>query len=177
MKTHFVVTITCPDRPGIVERVTEVVAEHAANWEESRLARLGGDFAGIVRVSVPQEHAAALSSALRELTNEQMTVTVRTSHSPAAVFSVSGHRLCALRLTGADHEGIVHAVSAYLASQQINVEAMDTQVVPAPVSAAPLFHMDAQIRIPPGLSLPELDANLQRIGEELGVDIDVRPIE
>ena len=55
MKTHLMVTITCPDRPGIVERVTEVIESFSANWEESRMARLGGDFAGIVRVSVPAE--------------------------------------------------------------------------------------------------------------------------
>ena len=55
MKTYLVVTITCPDRPGIVERLTELLVAHAANWEESRMARLGGDFAGIVKIGVAPE--------------------------------------------------------------------------------------------------------------------------
>ena len=61
MKSFLVVTITCPDRPGIVERVTDVVVAHGGNWEESRLARLGGDFAGIAMVSVPSERADELT--------------------------------------------------------------------------------------------------------------------
>ena len=62
MKSFLVVTITCPDRPAIVERVTDMVVAHGGNWEESRLARLGGDFAGIVMVSVPPITRAAAPS-------------------------------------------------------------------------------------------------------------------
>ena len=36
--------------------------------------------------------------------------------------------------------------------------------------------MGAQIKVPPELSLSELNANLERIGEELGVDIEVGPL-
>ena len=83
-------------------------------------------------------------------------------------------RLYALHLTGADHEGIVHKVSAYLAAQGINVESMETKVTRAPMSAAPLFRMDAVIKVPLELSLDELDSSLQQIGESLGVDIDIQ---
>ena len=69
----------------------------------------------------------------------------------------------------------MHDVTAYLAGQNINVESMETEVVPAPMSGSALFHMQAQIKIPPVVSLHELDTNLQRITEELGVDIHVRP--
>jgi len=171
MKSYFVVTITCPDRPGIVERITEVLVQQAANWEESRMARLGGDFAGMVLVSVAPDKAASLAAALRALADEQMTVVVKPTQL-AEDASASG-TLYELRLTGADHEGIVHKVSAYLASQGINVEAMETDVVPAPVTATPLFQMEAQIKVPPQLPLAELQGNLDRIGDELGVDIDV----
>lgn len=176
MKTHLIVTITCPDRPGIVERITEVLISYSANWEESRFARLGGDFAGIVRISAPQEHTDALTAALISLGHDQMTVTVkkgqpRTSSEPA------GYTLAELRLSGADHEGIVHKVAAFLASRHINVETMETEVVLAPVSATPLFQMEARVKIPPGISLRDLDADLQRIGDELGVDMVLKEPE
>jgi glycine cleavage system regulatory protein len=174
MKTVLVVTVTCPDRPGIVERLTEVLGAHAANWEESRMARLGGDFAGIVKLSVPSDRADSLTMALRALATEQMTVVVKATQ-PEAAAAWAGYRLCDLRLTGADHEGIVHKVSAYLASQGVNVESMDTEVVCAPITATPLFQMAAHIQVPPGLAPTALNANLQRIAEELGVDITVEP--
>ena len=174
MKTYLVVTLACPDRPGIVEQVTEVIARYSANWEESRMARLGGDFAGIVKISVPEAKAKALADALQSLADDQMTVVVRVGKS-AASSSQETSSLYELRLTGADHEGIVHKVAHYLAHQGINVETMETEVAPAPISASPLFRMMARIKAPPDQSLAELNAHLDRIGEELGVDIDVAP--
>ena len=174
MRTNLVVTVTCPDRPGIVERLTEVMVAHSANWEESRMARLGGDFAGIVKLSVPADGAARLTAALRGMADEQMTVVVKVTE-PASPAALTGYRLCDLHLTGADHEGIVHKVSGYLASRGVNVESMETEVVCAPISATPLFQMAAQIKVPPGLPPTELNASLQRIAEELGVNLSVEP--
>jgi len=172
MKTYLVVTLTCPDRPGIVDRITEVIADYSANWEESRMAHLGGEFTGIVMISVPQQEAEAVAEALRALSDEQMTVTVKITRS-AASESMAGYVLYSLRLRGADHEGIVHKVSHYLAGHGVNVETMDTEVVRAPMSATRLFHMAAQIKVPTELSLSELNENLELIGHELGVDIEV----
>jgi glycine cleavage system regulatory protein len=174
MKTHLMITVTCPDRPGIVEQITEVTQRFSANWEDSRMARLGGDFAGIVEVSVAPDRAEALAEAFRDLADDQMTVVIKITQ-PVTPDSHEGHAFYDLRLTGADNEGIVHTVSGYLASRGINVESMETEVNRAPMSATPLFQMRAQIKAPPGASLSELSANLQRIGDELGVDIEVSP--
>jgi len=172
MKNFLVVTITCPDRPGIVENLTDVVVAHGGNWEESRMARLGGDFAGIVMVGVSPERTDELAAALNALANDDMTVTVKRT-SPAAPAAHQEHTTCLLRLEGADHEGIVHEVAAYLAEQGVNVEAMETEIVAAPMSAAPLFHMEAQLDVPPSLTISQLRENLRGIGEELGVGIEV----
>ena len=174
MRTYLVVTLTCPDRPGIVEQITEALVGFSANWEESRMARLGGDFAGIVKIGVPQEQAESLAESLRKLGDTETTVTVKIAGEPAGP-TLADYALVEFRLVGADHEGIVHTVSRYLVDQGINVEEMETQVVPAPMSASPLFQMEARLKVPPQLSLEDLDANLQRIGEELGVDIEVSP--
>ena len=48
--TDLVLTLIGPDRPGLVEAVAEVVAAHGGNWLESRMARLAGKFAGILRI-------------------------------------------------------------------------------------------------------------------------------
>ena len=175
MKAHLVVTITCPDRPGIVERITEAMSGFAANWEESRLSRLGGDFAGIVRISVPREQAEGLAGAIRALADHEFTVGVKIAEQAEAVPG-GVDSLYELRLAGADHEGIVHRVSSYLADQGVNVENMETELSRAPVSASPLFQMEAQIMVPARVSVSELRTSLAHIGEELGVDIEVGPV-
>ena len=49
-------------RTGLVEALSQVVAQHDGNWLESRMARLGGQFAGILRVGVPDAQAVAMDS-------------------------------------------------------------------------------------------------------------------
>jgi glycine cleavage system regulatory protein len=171
MKTFFVITVTCPDRPGIVERVTEVVVAHGGNWEASRMAHLGGEFAGIVLVSVAADKANALARSLQDLADPPMTVSVKVTQPPST--SVTGLRHYRFRLTGADHEGIVHTVAAFLASQGINVEDMETDVVAAPVTASPLFCMVAQLQVPQSLTDEHLRANLEEIADREGVDIEI----
>jgi len=174
VKTDLVLTITCPDRPAIVERIADTIVRFAANWEESRMVRLGGDFAGIVKISVPQEKADALAEALKAAADEEMTVTVKFT-SPAVATLSGDYRLGQLRVAGADHDGILHAVCRQLAGRGVNIGALETDVVLAPVSGTPLFQMKAQIEVPPQISLAELKANLSRIGDEFGVDIQVCP--
>jgi glycine cleavage system regulatory protein len=48
MRQPLIITFTGPDRPGVVDRLAGVVSQHGGNWEESRMARLAGSFAGIV---------------------------------------------------------------------------------------------------------------------------------
>src|SRR5260221_4354093 len=62
--TDLVLTLIGPDRPGLVEAVAGIVAEHGGNWLESRMTHLAGKFAGILRAQLPPERAAAALQAL-----------------------------------------------------------------------------------------------------------------
>src|SRR4051812_49443772 len=76
MGISLVVTVIGNDRPGIVGRLSEVVLAAGANWEESRMARLAGKFAGILRISVEAGNAESLAGGLRALTSDGLTVIV-----------------------------------------------------------------------------------------------------
>ena len=57
-------TVIGPDRTGLVDAVAALVTEHGGNWLESRMSRLGGHFAGILRVEAPEEREKGLVAAL-----------------------------------------------------------------------------------------------------------------
>lgn len=65
MQIPLVMTVIGHDRPGLVDLVAGLVAEHGGNWLESRMCRLGGEFAGILRIHVPAEKEAALGAPCR----------------------------------------------------------------------------------------------------------------
>ena len=82
MQVELVLTAIAKDRPGLVEKLAALIAGHSGNWIDSAMAKLGGEFAGILRVAVPDTEAAALQTALAGLKAEGITVTVRTDIAP-----------------------------------------------------------------------------------------------
>ena len=79
MPTSLVLTVLGEDRPGLVESLAYIIAAHEGNWLESRMAQLAGQFAGILRASVPDTNAAALINALQELAVQGLHVAVARS--------------------------------------------------------------------------------------------------
>ena len=55
MRTSIVLTLTGPDRVGIVEDVTGILLAVDANVDTSRMAHLGGEFAILMLLSMPAE--------------------------------------------------------------------------------------------------------------------------
>jgi glycine cleavage system transcriptional repressor len=172
MKKQLLVTAAGEDRPGIVARLTEVFVKHGANLEESRMAILGGEFAAIIMIAVPDERIEDLRKELKGLEDETITVTTKSTKplDPKRFVKYAPYQI---DLAGADHEGIVHKVSRFLKDHSINIQCMDTEVVPAPVSGTPLFHMKATVLVPPSISFGELQHQLDQLGDEECVDIAI----
>ena len=85
MQPSLVMTIIGRDRPVLVESVARVVAQNGGNWLESRMSRLGGQFAGILRVEVPADHEPRLSAALQGLNAQGLTVVVHSDQAAPPV--------------------------------------------------------------------------------------------
>ncbi len=81
----LVMTILGPDRPGVVESLAKLVKQEGANWLESRMAHLAGQFAGIVHVEVPAEQADALIGLLSTLDRQGLTVIVQKDTAAATI--------------------------------------------------------------------------------------------
>ena len=119
MQRLLVMTVIGQDRPGLVESVAALVAEHGGNWLESRMSRLGGQFAGILRVEVPGENEPALVAALKKLESRGLTVVVHPDQPKPLPASA---RQSVLDIVGQDRPGIVREISHALASFGVNVE-------------------------------------------------------
>ena len=172
MRKNLVLTASGHDRPGIIDEFTRLLVHFDGNIEASRMVRLGGDFAMLMFVSAPEERIDGLREAVGELHYAKYDVHTHLSEV-ADDESPSGHLPCGITVTGADHLGIIHQISHYLAEQGINVESMSTEVVPAPMSGSPLFTMSAVVLVPPRLSVDDLREALEFIGDEVGVDTAV----
>lgn len=167
MKTFLVLTLIGNDQPGLVESLSRIVAAHHGNWLESNMSRLAGKFAGILRVSVDEDKADALVSALDALSPRLKLVVERSA--PAEPERTQ--RTIRLSLLGNDRPGIIRDISGALARQQVNVDELDTECVPAPMSADILFKATATLHVPAGLDMDALQTQLEALADDLMVEL------
>lgn len=166
---EIVASIVAADRPGLVKRLAEAIAGEEGNWVDSSMARLGGSFAGIVRVSVPEARAAGLEAALSALAKDGITVLTRRSEGAAPV----GAR-AALDLTCADRPGIVRTISERLAARGVSIDELETEVFTGSMSGEALFKASARIVIPPETDAAEIARELETIGMDMMAEIRLR---
>jgi glycine cleavage system regulatory protein len=167
MQISLVMTIISPDRTGLVETIARAVADHGGNWMESRMCRLGGEFAGILRIELPAERKAALLAALQKLQANGLQIVVR---DEAAATAPAGKQT-RLEIIGADRPGIVREITSALAKAGVNVEEFSSEVSSAPMSGETLFKASARLHLPAGCDLATLTRNLEKIAADLLVDV------
>jgi glycine cleavage system regulatory protein len=171
-RTSLVLTLLGADRPGLVERLSEVLTAHGGNWVESRMAHLAGQFAGILRLELPSQAVESFGRDCAALGSEGLKVSIAESTLGA---SSADRRVLKLELVGQDRPGIVREISRALAQHGINVEELSTGVESAPMSAELLFFAKARLSVPLDTSTERLRRLLEPIGNDLMVDIALLP--
>lgn len=175
MLANLVMTVIGADRPGLVQMVASRVADHGGNWLESRMCRLGGQFAGILRVEVPPGRRDELVNALRTLEVDGLRVIIHAEGGAKAGEGVAG-TLATFELVGHDRPGILRTVSGVFATQGVNVEELASERVSAPMDGGMLFKARATVLCPPGVKLGAVRAELERIASDLMVDLKLAPV-
>ncbi|WP_372738292.1 glycine cleavage system protein R [Neptunomonas sp.] len=166
--TSLILTIIGPDRPGLVEHLSNTIAEHDGNWLESALSRLGGKFAGILVISVPDEKASDLTDALQTLQKSGLKIIAETADEQERPSTLQPFTL---ELIGHDKPGIVREISQALAKRHINVENLTTELISGSMSAELLFKAEAQLLAPDNIDFDDLQSAIEAIASDLMVDI------
>ena len=162
------------DRPGLVHGISALIHGAGANLEDSRMAVLGGEFAMVLLYSGTSEQVASVAERQSAVGRELgLTLTIHDTTAPDAARRSGRHRL---EVSGLDRPGIVDAVTRVLARRDVSVETLDTRVENQPLTGTESFVLEAEIRIPPSLSLAELRGELDRVCAEEQLEIDVEPL-
>ena len=166
----YVLTIVGADRAGLVEALSEVVVAHDGNWERSHMTELAGMFAGMVLVEVPEDRASAFRDALEPLRAHGLMDVTLHSALPGDGLPDDAPTV-AVEVVGADRHGIVHEVSALLASMGVGIVDLRTWTESAPMAGQLLFHAAAIVRLPDGVTSGDLETALEGVADDLMVDL------
>lgn len=161
------------DRPGIVAAVAEAIVVDGVNVEDSQMSILRGHFAMVLILAVPDNVDAErlrrdLQAVGERLELEGVSLTAVSDESPGG----QPEPTHTITVYGADHPGIVHAVAAALAAEQVNITGLTTRLV-GEDEGNPLYVMLLEVvaeRVDPAAVLAPVSA-------AQGVEVSVRAIE
>jgi glycine cleavage system regulatory protein len=170
MVASLILTIVGPDRPGLVNLISDKVAAFGGNWLESRMANLAGQFAGIVHVHVPQSSVEALLVAFRDLEAHGLHIVV--THGADRPSQMRGRKM-RLEIVGQDRPGIVRDISHALASRSVSIEELVTDFVSGSMSGESLVRASALLLVPPQLGTVQLREALEALANDLMVDLNL----
>ena len=169
-RTYFFAIIG-PDRPGLVELMSDTVVSHEGNWLDSRMASLADYFVGVARVTIPEQHAEAFVAALQQLDETGLRVMLEPADkTPAEV----PKRKLLIQLMGHDRPGIIREISRVLHKHSVNISELRTGAEGGPMSGETIFRAIAEIDLPPSLSIEQLKRDLEALSHEIMVDLDIK---
>lgn len=166
----FVLTIIGTDRTGLVEALSQIVADHGGSWERSHMAELEGTFAGMVLVRVPTDRSDAFRDALAPL-HDQGLLDVTLRPAAATAEPADDAATIGFEVVGADRIGIVREVSHALSSLRVSIVDLRTWTESAAMAGQPLFRAAAVVRLPDGVDRWDLAAALEGLADDLMVDL------
>lgn len=167
MNKSVIVTVVGPDKPGLVSQISRLAVDYGANWVDSVMSNIAGQFAGVVHLSVPDEGATALASALRGLAGLNILAVVADGQPQSAAHPMQ----IRLDLVGHDRPGIVQRISSEIAKAEVSISSIETRVEGAPMAGGDLFKLCATLDIPDEQTAARLRKGLEGIADDLMVDI------
>ena len=173
MARALVLTVIGEDRPGLVEALADLIGRHEGSWDESRMARLAGHFAGVVQIHLPEARAEGLIAELPTLSERGLSASVVDSDWSLA--SVDRRDTFRLELVGQDRPGIVREISAALAALGVSVQDLRTVVESAPMSGETLFRAEAELAPPSEVGIEDVRLALERLADDMMVDMSLEP--
>ena len=172
MARTLVLTVVGKDRPGLVEVLADLITQYEGSWDESRMARLAGHFAGVVQIHLPETHVSDFISALPALLDRGLSVSVVSSDW--GLVNVDHQESWRLDLVSQDRPGIVRDISSRLASLGVSVQDLRTIIENAPMSGERLFRAEAELVPPVTADFEQIRSALEELADDMVIDLKLK---
>ncbi|MCO4798694.1 MAG: amino acid-binding protein [Colwelliaceae bacterium] len=161
---HLIISFISPDRPGLVDTLSNLVSQHQGNWQTSSLHHLSGFFAGVIEIAVSEEQSEQLLNNLKNIPDFKCQI------ETASPNNLNTSADIVIELTANDRSGIVQEISSVIHSQGGNLLKLVSSHDSAPHSGQELFKAKATISVEEKTVDDLVDA-LEDLADDLIVDI------
>lgn len=173
MANYALLSAIGKDKPGIVAAVSAVLFQAGCNIEDSTMARLGGDFAIMLMLRLPEGFTSQQLAERIAQVHRHVQLTIHVADIPPEEVEPQTEAARHLILVyGSDKPGIVARLTSLLAERNVNITNLRTSVIQR---AQPLYVMTIEVELPSFIDQGELTKPLQAVAKELGVQVEIKP--
>lgn len=171
---HSCVVMTSgPDDKDVFSIITSELSNMNANIEESRSTSLGGDFASVILVTVPntirpEDISTKISAVLPDF-----TIAARITSATPSIATSEPSKVLSLDIEGPDQPSIVSSISRILYNHGVSVKDIITDTSSAPFLGYNVFAYKSIISVPLRCDMTRLEQDLQEFEEKFGLAVAV----
>lgn len=175
MQNYIVLTALGEDHPQLIEKYTKAIKECNCNIIDSRVIVLGKELSLSMMLSGSWDAVAKLEHMLPILKKELKVDFQfrRTSPQNKSARSMP----YAIDIVSMDRIGIVHDITDFLVSNQIDILELYTNVYQATHSCTPMFSLHITINIPADISISGIRGDFIDFCDRLNLDAIMEPIK
>lgn len=168
MSKNLVISALGNDKPGIVNALSKAILNQGGSISESRMTVLGGEFAMMLLVTGSQDCIDNIISKLEETgVNLNLTLIAKETQPQETNQKRLPYQITVVSM---DHPGIVHNISDFLSSHNLNIEEIETKIYPAAHTGTPMFSLDMIISVPADSSVRTLRDEFLIFCDDLNLD-------
>lgn len=174
---YLVISALGEDRPGIVNDLSEQILQSGANILDSRMTRLGGEFAILMMVEGNWNAIAKLEHGLPSAQQTLgLTITTRRTRGET---EPSGRQEMpySVDVVSIDHPGIVNQLAGFFSRQNINIQDLYTDSYRAAHTGARMFSVTMTIGIPDSVNIARLRDEFLEFCDSLNLDAVLEPVK
>ncbi|NQY62714.1 MAG: amino acid-binding protein [Alteromonadaceae bacterium] len=161
---HLIISFISPDRPGIVDRLSDTIKNHGGNWQQSSMHHMSGFFSGVLQISIEEQKSELLIDEIQKIEHLETLIKLSNAQDNTELTTIT------LELTANDRSGIVQEISSVIYDQGGNLIKLVSVTESAAHSGQRLFKAKATVAVLEK-NTDELIAALENLADDLMVDI------
>jgi len=161
---HVIISFISPDRPGLVDTISNTVKQFKGNWQSSSLHHMSGFFSGVIEIAVEQVNSESLIKAIKDIDGLESNIKIADEITHAQQPQV------VLELTANDRAGIVQEISSVIHHQGGNLLKVVSKTETAAHSGQELFIAKVTVSINDDKTDDLIEA-IEGLADDLIVDV------
>lgn len=167
MKRVFITTIVGDDRPDIINALAEKTRSMGGEWIKSKVTRLDGQFAAIMKVSIDEDKEAGLNEALTQAFDD-LTFT----YAPVREIEPANTTVISLVLDCDDRPGLTKEITRVLYDLSLRPERLEVSRLPVVEMGETVYSAKMSIGVPDTLNREQLSSALGRVCDSCRINFD-----